>query len=137
MAHELYFYVLVEVLTCLYKGLGLTGCPIDGMDKHRRGMLEILGSVSKEMPTELLIIFTAVTANTGNYACAACDEKANILTPSCVPPSIFAVTLDYFSLVDSTGDLTLNFSYSMHVIDKIMTQGSSTRTWPVFSSRSL
>lgn len=47
--HELYFYMSVEVLTYLNKGLGPTGCPVDGMAKHRGGMFEILGSFSKEV----------------------------------------------------------------------------------------
>lgn len=46
---ELYFYMLVEVLTYLSKGLSLTGCPVDGMAKHKGGMFVILGPVSKEM----------------------------------------------------------------------------------------
>lgn len=45
---ELYFYMLAEALTYLDKGLGLSGCPVDGMDKHQGGMFEILGPVSKE-----------------------------------------------------------------------------------------
>lgn len=49
---ELYFYMLVEVLTYLDKGLCPTGCPVDGMDKHRGGMFEILGTVSKEMAAD-------------------------------------------------------------------------------------
>lgn len=44
--------MLVEVLTYLDKGLGLTGCPVAGMDKHEGGMFEILGPVSKEMAAD-------------------------------------------------------------------------------------
>lgn len=38
---ELYFCVLVEVLTYLDKGLNLAGCPVAGMDKHEGGMFDI------------------------------------------------------------------------------------------------
>lgn len=37
---ELYFDVLVEVLTYLDKGLGLAGCPVAGMDKHEGGIFD-------------------------------------------------------------------------------------------------
>lgn len=47
--------MLVEVLTYLDKGLSLTGCPIDGMDKHEGGMFEILGPVSKEMAADFAV----------------------------------------------------------------------------------
>lgn len=37
---ELYFDMLVEVLTYLDKGLGLAGCPVAGMDKHEGGIFD-------------------------------------------------------------------------------------------------
>lgn len=52
--------MLVEVLTYLDKGLRLTGCPVDGMDKHRGGMFEIPGSVSKEQAAERLIMLCSL-----------------------------------------------------------------------------
>lgn len=58
--HELYFYMLAEVLTYLDKGLSLTGRPVDGMDKHGGGMFERLGPVSKELAVELLIILCSL-----------------------------------------------------------------------------
>ena len=64
--------MLVEVLTYLDKGLSLTGCPVDGMDKHRGGMFEILGPVSKETATRQYrkALLTVVAARTNNeYLC--------------------------------------------------------------------
>lgn len=58
--------MLVEVLTYLGKGLSLTGCPVDGMDKHRGGMFEMLGPVSKEMAADNTAWLTVVTARTSH-----------------------------------------------------------------------
>lgn len=44
--------MLAEVLMYLNKGLSLTGCPVAGMDKHRGGVFQILGLVSKEMAAD-------------------------------------------------------------------------------------
>lgn len=44
---ELYFDVLVEVLTYLDKGLSLGGCPVAGMDKHEGGIFGIQAPVSE------------------------------------------------------------------------------------------
>lgn len=46
---ELYFDMLVEVLTYLDKGLVLAGCPVAGMDKHEGGIFDIQAPVREEM----------------------------------------------------------------------------------------
>lgn len=57
--------MLVEVLTYLDWGLRLTGCPVDGMDKHKGGMFEIPGSVSKEQAAERLIMLCSLCHSSG------------------------------------------------------------------------
>lgn len=89
---ELYFYMLVEVLTYLDKGLGLTGCPADGMDKHSGGMFEIRGPLSKD----ILIILR----NLAKLSHHENPEKIQIYTHStqCATSLIVTAILRYVSL---------------------------------------